>query len=123
MKPARSGFTLVEVLVAVVVLAIGVVALAGTSGLVTRMIGRGKIDTRAVQVASQRLEGLRLAAYSTTPRCTAAGFANGGPATADGVTSAWVVPNAGPARTVTVTVSYNTPRGLRSETLTTIIEC
>ncbi len=123
MKPSRSGFSLVEVLVAVVILAVGVVALAGASGLVTRMIGRGKIDTRAVQVASQRLEGLRLAAYSTTPRCTAAGFASGGPVTADGVTTAWVVPNAGPARTLTVTVSYATPRGVRSETLTTIIGC
>jgi prepilin-type N-terminal cleavage/methylation domain-containing protein len=122
-KQARSGFTLVEVLVAVVVLGIGIVAMAGTSGVVTRMIGRGKIDTRAVQVASQRLENLRLAAYSTTPRCTAVGFASGGPVTANSVTTSWVVPNAGATRTVTVTVSYATPRGTRSETLTTIIKC
>ena len=123
MKRARSGFTLVEVLVAVVMLAIGIVAMAGTSGVVTRMIGRGKIDTRAVQAASQRLENLRLAAYSTTPRCTAAGFASGGPATANSVTTSWVVPNAGATRTVTVSMSYATPRGTRTETLTTIIEC
>jgi prepilin-type N-terminal cleavage/methylation domain-containing protein len=119
----RTGFTLVEVLVAITVLAVGVVAMAGSAGTVTRMVGRGKIDTRAVQTATQRMEMLRLAAYSTTPRCTAGTFVSGGPLTADKVTASWVVPNAGAARTVTVTVSYATPRGTRSETLTTVIEC
>jgi prepilin-type N-terminal cleavage/methylation domain-containing protein len=67
-KQARSGFTIIEVLVAVTILAVGVVALAGSSAAVTRMIGRGKIDTRAAQLATQQVEAMRLAAYSTTPR-------------------------------------------------------
>ena len=56
MRQARSGFTLIEVLVAVTIMAVGVVALAGSSATVTRMIGRGKIDTRAAQLATQQLE-------------------------------------------------------------------
>lgn len=124
MSRRRLGFTLVEVLVAITVLTVGLVALAGATGTVTRMVGRGKIDTRAVQSASRRIEALRLAAYSTTPRCTAAGFTSGGPiAGADGVTTAWVVPAAGASRTITVTVTYATPRGNRSEALTTVIDC
>ena len=69
MKHMSSGFTLVEALVAIVVLGVGIVALASASASVTRMIGRGKMETRAALVASQRMDLLRSAAGSTTPRC------------------------------------------------------
>jgi prepilin-type N-terminal cleavage/methylation domain-containing protein len=121
MKQARSGFTLVEVLVAVTILAVGVVAMAGAAGTVTRMIGRGKIDTRAAQLATQQVEELRRVAYSTTPRCTA--LANGGPVPTDNVTLSWTVVADGTRRTVTVSASYATGRGTRTEVLTTYIEC
>ena len=121
MRSSRSGFTLIEVLVAVTILAVGVVAMAGSAGAVTRMIGRGKIDTRATQLATERLEMLRRAAYFTTPRCTA--LANGGPQTNAHVTLSWTVTVAGTGRTVTVNATYNTTRGSRTETLTTYIEC
>jgi prepilin-type N-terminal cleavage/methylation domain-containing protein len=120
-KQARSGFTLIEVLVAVTILAVGVVAMAGSSAAVTRMIGRGKIDTRAAQLATQEAEALRLTAYSTTPRCT--NLANGGPVTTDRVTLSWTSVVTGTGRTVTVTASYNTSRGVRTQTLTTYIDC
>ncbi|HET6345602.1 MAG TPA: prepilin-type N-terminal cleavage/methylation domain-containing protein, partial [Myxococcota bacterium] len=84
MRQARAGFTLVEVLVAVVVLGIGVLALVGSSAMVTRMIGRGQMGTRAAQVASKRLDSLRIVAYATTPRCTL--LASGGPVTSQRVT-------------------------------------
>lgn len=123
MKRSSSGFTLVEVLVAIVVLGVGIVALVGSSAMVTRMIGRGKVETRAAQVASRRLETLRLAAYSTSPRCTAAGFISGGPATTSGVTESWVVPVAGKVRSVQVNVTYRTVQGTRTASLQTRIEC
>jgi prepilin-type N-terminal cleavage/methylation domain-containing protein len=123
MKRSSSGFTLVEVLVAIVVLGVGIVALVGSSAMVTRMIGRGKVETRAAQVASRRLETLRLAAYSTSPRCTAAGFISGGPATTSGVTESWVVPAAGKVRSVQVNVTYRTVQGTRTASLQTRIEC
>jgi len=118
-----SGFTLVEVLVAIVVLSVGVLALAGSTAMVTRMIGRGKVETRAAQVASRRLETLRLAAYSTSPRCTAAGFTNGGPVSTSNVTESWVVPAAGKVRSVQVNVTYRTVQGNRTASLQTRIEC
>jgi prepilin-type N-terminal cleavage/methylation domain-containing protein len=123
MKRSSSGFTLVEVLVAIVVLGIGIVALVGSSAMVTRMIGRGKVETRAAQVASRRVETLRLAAYSTSPRCTAAGFISGGPATTSGITESWVVPGAGKVRSVQVNVTYRTVQGTRTASLQTRIEC
>jgi Tfp pilus assembly protein PilV len=111
------------VLVAMVVLAVGVIALAGSTGMVTRMIGRGKVDTRVAQVASRRIETLRLAAASTTPRCIAASFANGGPVSADGITETWTVPAVGKVRSIQVNVSYRTARGPRNASVMTRIEC
>jgi prepilin-type N-terminal cleavage/methylation domain-containing protein len=122
-KQARSGFTIIEVLVAVTILAVGVVAMAGSLGAVTRMIGRGKIDTRAAQLATQQVEELRRIAYSTTPRCTA--LVDGGPVPSDHVTLSWTVAvNAtGTGRKVDVSASYATGRGTHTEVLTTNIEC
>src|SRR5829696_4098713 len=108
-----------EVLIAAVLLGVGIVALAGGSALVTRMIGRGKVETRAAQVAARRMEALRLAAYSSTPRCSGPEFASGGPAIAGNITESWVVPASGRLRRVRVTVSYLTVRGLRSAALET----
>lgn len=123
MKRSDSGFTLVEVLVAIVVLTIGLIALVGTSAMVTRMIARGKVETRVAQAASRRMETLRLAAYSTSPRCTAGTFANGGPVTTGGLTESWTVPVAGKVRNVQVQVTYRTVRGPRTASLQTRIEC
>jgi prepilin-type N-terminal cleavage/methylation domain-containing protein len=123
MKQSSGGFTLVEVLVAIVVLAIGLLALVSTSGITTRMIGRGKMETRAVEAASGRMERLRLAAYASTPRCTAPEFATGGPVVSQGVTASWTVPPAGSVRPVRVTVTYLTVHGSRTATLETVIEC
>jgi prepilin-type N-terminal cleavage/methylation domain-containing protein len=120
-KDARSGFTIVEVVVAVMILGVGVLALTASSAMVTRMIGRGKVDTRAAQLGTQRLEALRLVAYSTTPRCTA--LADGGPQITDNVTVSWDVTVNGTGRDVQVSITYATPSGPRTEQLTTYIEC
>jgi type IV pilus assembly protein PilV len=123
MNRATSGFTLVEVLVAIVILSVGLIALAGSSAMVTRMIGRGKAETHVAQAASQRLEMLRAVAYSTTPRCTAAAFASGGPVSSNGRTESWTVSAAGRVRTVQVNVTYRTARGPRTSSLQSRIEC
>jgi prepilin-type N-terminal cleavage/methylation domain-containing protein len=122
-KHSESGFTLVEVVVAMVVLSVGIIAMAGSTAMVTRMIGRGKVETRAAQAASRRLEILRLAANSTTPHCTAGTFASGGPVTANGLIESWTVPVAGRVRSVQVNITYPTARGARTANLQTRIEC
>ncbi len=125
MTRSKAGFTLVEVLVAVMVLGVGITAMAASAATVTRMIGRGQKSTRAVQVASQRLEKLRLTAYSTTPKCTAGGFASGTAAVNSlGITEAWTITANGAARTIVAAASYRTARGTtHADTLQTVIEC
>ncbi len=123
MRHMRSGFTLVDVLVAIVVLGVGIVALVSVSASVTRMIRRGKMETRAAQAASHRVEILRAAAGSTSPRCGSGEFASGGPVLSAGVSESWEVASSGRARRVRVTVTYLTGRGIRTATLETDITC
>jgi prepilin-type N-terminal cleavage/methylation domain-containing protein len=121
MKQDRSGFTLVEVLVAVMVLTVGVTALVGSAGVVTRMIGRGQMGTRGAQFAAGRLEQLRMVANSTTPRCTSLLFV-GGTTTTRGITEKVVITGT-TLRTITDSVSYRTVKGTHGDVLTTQVRC
>jgi prepilin-type N-terminal cleavage/methylation domain-containing protein len=125
-KQDTAGFTLAEVLVAISVLGLGLVALAGSSALVTRMVGRGQKATAAAQVAALRLERLRLTAYSTSPKCTAlaSGTAAAGAAGVAGVSESWTVTVNGSERVIAETVTYRTRSGVdKSDIFTTVIEC
>ena len=63
MKSGRTsnqrGFTIIEVIIAIIVLTVGLLGLVSTAALVTRMIGRGQRSTEAAIFASQRMELLR----------------------------------------------------------------
>lgn len=56
---ARNGFTLIELVVAIMILVVGVLGLAGTAGMVSRMTGGAAQQTIAASVASSRFEQLR----------------------------------------------------------------
>jgi type IV pilus modification protein PilV len=112
----RAGFTIVEVLVAVMVLAIGILGLVTTAGLVTRMIGQGQRYTEAATLANERFEILRV------QRCPAVGS---GSETRGAYTIAWTVADtvAGRGRTMLVTVQSPTTRGTRVDSFTTTKVC
>jgi prepilin-type N-terminal cleavage/methylation domain-containing protein len=55
----ERGFTIVEVIIAILVLTVGILALSGTSALVTRMIARGSRAAMAASFAAERMEVLR----------------------------------------------------------------
>lgn len=118
----EAGFTLVEVIVSIVVLSIGVMALAGSSGMVSRMLGEGKTVTTAANIAEQRLEILRRIADATTPRCGSGQLATG-TATTLGMNESWTVATAGKLRSVTEIVTYRTARGGRADTMRTVLAC
>jgi len=61
-KSNESGFTIVEIIIAIIVLTVGVLGLVSTAALVTRMIGRGRVTEGAAIFAAQRLEMLRASA-------------------------------------------------------------
>jgi prepilin-type N-terminal cleavage/methylation domain-containing protein len=125
MRTSERGFTLVEVLIAVIVLGIGVTALVGSSAMVTRMVGRGISETKAAEAANRRLEAMRLLAYSTTPRCTAGTFVSGGPLTTNTIRERWIVTVSAATKTGTITdtVTHRTARGSHTDVITTQVEC
>lgn len=55
----RKGFTLVEVMVAAAVLAIGVVAALGALGTLTSVDGKSRDTDRMVRLANEKLQELR----------------------------------------------------------------
>lgn len=58
----EGGFTILEILVAVMVLTVGVLGLVMTAALTTRMMGRANRAQQAAAYASKRMEMMRTAA-------------------------------------------------------------
>ena len=61
---ARTGFTIAELLVAVLLLAVGVLGLASTATVVSRTMGESAQQAVAATVARSRFERLRSANWS-----------------------------------------------------------
>jgi|GEM_PF-509539 Tfp pilus assembly protein PilV len=119
------GFTVVEVMVAIVILTTGIFALAGASAIVTRTIGGAKWQTTASEVARQRLDMLRMAANSTPGAlCTSLQFTSSpAPVITQGIQETWQVPPTGIMRTVRVITSYRAAGRARVDTLSSRISC
>lgn len=110
------GFTIVEVLVAVLILSVGMLALASTAATVTRMIGQGQRFSEASTLAVERFEIIR-----------AQDCADMGSGSADEGRYAltWTVSSVagGNARSVALTVTSPTGRGSRADSFATTIAC
>lgn len=55
----KKGFTIVEIIIAILVLTVGILALVTTAALVTRMIARGQRSADASAFMARRVEQLR----------------------------------------------------------------
>ena len=112
--PRERGFTLVELMVTIIILTIGLLAMAGTTAIVTKNIGGGAQMALAASTAQARFERLRGQACNALVD---------GYNTNRGITEKWTVTNLFRAVEVTVSVSFNTDRGERSHDYTTRIPC
>ena len=116
----RPGFTLVELLVALVLLEIGLFALVATSTLVTREMGAAARRAQALSVAANRLE--RLASMS----CDAPEGAGGEVVPYPGVRERWAVTGErgeSETRTITDSVEFTTSVGTRALVLRSRAPC
>lgn len=113
-----GGFTLVELIVAVTVLAVGLLSLVGTNAHLTRLLSAGDRAATATFYAQDRLETLR---------ATDCAAISAGAETRGGVYAlAWEVAPAanGNVRRVLLTVSYpSRPGTVRVDTLETSVLC
>lgn len=112
----RRGFTMVEVLIAILVLSVGLLGLVASAAVTTRMIGQGQRYGEASTMAGQRFEMLR------SQSCPSM---SGGSSLDGRFAVTWTVQTvaAGRARGVRVVVQSPTPRGMRADTFVTTIPC
>jgi prepilin-type N-terminal cleavage/methylation domain-containing protein len=116
---ARRGLTIIELMAAVVILSIGVLGLAGTATVVTRMMGQGDQHTDAASAAQTRFERLR------STRCPVTGGAAMTP-----MIERWVVVGAvGPANlrlyevVDTVTIKTRSRARIQKQAYRSIVRC
>jgi len=106
---SERGFTIVEVVVAIVVLTVGLLGLVTTSALVTRMIARGQRSANAATFAARRLEVLRATGCTSQAAGQDTLYTQSGTVLA---TNSWGFTTASSkAWTVVDTVHYQTAQG------------
>ena len=110
----RRGFTLVELVVAIIVISIGVIGLASTAGAVTRQTGGGRRMVIAANVARARFELMAAQNCATV---------TSGSASTRGIAERWTATQGTLSVLVQNTVTYTTTRGNRSQTFSTRIPC
>ena len=117
----EAGFTIVEILIAIIVLTVGILGLVTTSALVTRMIARGQRTAVAAEFAAQRFERLRVsgcanqAAGADTLKRGSAWVAINTWTFTDALNSTW---------RITLTSQYKTQQDkIKTQTLETSISC
>lgn len=122
-KNAR-GFTIIEVVIAICILSIGILGLAGTAASVTRMVGRSQQYGKASSLASERFEILR-AQVAPTPANLGANCATlpGGSSTSGTYTVAWTSAAVTNGWQVSIVVTSRTARGTKTDTFTQILTC
>jgi len=124
-RRSERGFSLVELLVAVVILATGSLILVSGSLFVTRDLFRSRQSTVAAAAVQARLDRLRVAAMSTATPCGSSQFSSSAfPDTVGNVSIQWVVPATGALRNVRVISSYKLNNGrTRTDTIVGGIAC
>ena len=114
-KRPRRGFTLIEMIIAIVVMSVGILGLAGTASYVATQMGGGKAQTVAATLATKVADSL------AARRCSAI---VSGSQTKRGVTVTWTVADSSRTRWVTESVEYRVKRGAtKTFNYTTVIQC
>ena len=81
----RDGFTIVELVVAIIILSIGIIGLASTAAYVTRQMAGSKVQTIAASIAQNRMDSL------TSIGCSRLVAPITGSATTRGIAESWTV--------------------------------
>ena len=110
----RTGLTIVELLIAIVILTVGVLALAATAGLVAAHVGDGGRLTGAAHAARSTLDSLR--------GVPCAGLTSGS-VTRGGVTLSWTTTRDSLAADIVVAVGSSLRRRSRTDAYRGTVPC
>lgn len=110
----RTGYTLVEVVVAVVVFGVGVLALAASTGIIARAMATNDLRERGGRIAASRIELIQ----------SECGAASSGEARSLEIYSRWVVARPNPSEvSLEESVTYPAWAGLKTDTYRAIVWC
>lgn len=113
-RAVRQGYTLVELIVAMLLFAVGGLAIAGTSALIGRTLNVDVVRERAARAAGRQIEIL-----AASCREAASGERN-----EPQIESMWTVSRSDAGRVdVTETVSYPTTSGRRTDSYHAVVPC
>lgn len=111
---ARRGLTLIEIVVAILILSVGALALAGTSAVMVRRMAESARNAAAASVGRSRLES------SFAAPCPAI---IGGSELILGVHSEWSVTASANSADIRQRITYPTRRGAHNEDFLTAAPC
>lgn len=106
MQRAGTGFTLLEVMIATVVVTVGLLALASSIGVAASLGGQGRAQARAALLLSSRADMLRQQVLAARPGCIAPG--GGFRALSPGVVERWSGAESGGVIELVVVVGADT---------------
>lgn len=119
-RDSLCGFTLVEVLVAVSLLGFGLLSLAGSVTIVTRLVDRSRAAGRAAFVALRQLESVRHANLTSSAMC---GASTGGSLQEGDLVGQWTSTPVGSSLRVVVVITGWHGRIQTTDTLSTTLPC
>jgi prepilin-type N-terminal cleavage/methylation domain-containing protein len=115
----RRGTTMIELVVALMILSVGMLSLTSGAVLLSRLMNGGAIQSRVATTANSRMEKIR---------ATSCASISSGADTVRGIVSRWTtqpITFIGTRRGVGVNLvlTYQTSRGNRTQTFQTIVPC
>jgi type IV pilus modification protein PilV len=113
-KTKQAGFTIVELLVAMVIFSVGALALVGTSAHVVTTLASAQARTVAASVAANRFERMR--AVSCASHHTDS-------AVTRGINERWTVVPLSRSDDVTVVLRFSADRATKSQVYRTFLPC
>ena len=120
---ARRGFTIVEVLVAVMVLSVGVLALASTAAVTGRLMSEGAVRNRAATLALSRFEVIASRSSAGCNAIVAVGGTVSRDSTLRGIREQWTITRPRNDGTVTVADVITLPRVTNPLTFRSVVRC
>jgi type IV pilus assembly protein PilV len=112
---ARRGLTLIEMIIAIIVMSIGIMGLAGTASYVAIQMGGGNVQTIAAGMATKVADSL------SARRCSAL---VDGTQTSRGVTVTWRIADSSRTKWVDESVQYRPKRGpVKTVSYVVVVQC
>ena len=121
MRRAPAGFTLLEVLLALLVLTAGLLGFAGTLGPVSALAGQGRIHGRVAVVLTSRVSRLRTELQAGAPGCVLP--AAGSAVHPSGLDESWVSSLSANIVELRIVARFRLPRRTPAETLIARFPC